>query len=292
MRDKKIISFKEFYLREDHHTGYFPTFKAGWEGAKKHGPKVAKGVGKAGWGATKLGAKGAWGATKLGAKGIAGAAKGLKKGFDKGARGLTNFAKNMDPGYKKQFDPMARGDDRDKLSTAKSTREVNRRFANWRDKWVTKKDGTSAEQKAWKDFTRSGAVHVPKKVFEAQNVPGLYAAFADAAVPKYDKFFEISATGVPLKLKMGQLLPLMILKSETGMQPAGIVDGKYRKEGTPWPKVFDRPGHYANQFIDSMKRYVDTGYTLQQAIKLASKNFNEAGLAILRRNKYLPWESL
>ena len=46
MRDKKIISFKEFYLRESHHTGYFPTFKAGWEGAKKHGPGIAKGAAK------------------------------------------------------------------------------------------------------------------------------------------------------------------------------------------------------------------------------------------------------
>ena len=61
MRDKKIISFKEFYLREDHHTGYFPTFKAGWEGTKNYAPKVLL---KAG---AKLGA----------AKGIAAKAKGI-----------------------------------------------------------------------------------------------------------------------------------------------------------------------------------------------------------------------
>ena len=193
----------------------------------------------------------------------------------------------MDPGYKKQFSSGVTPRE-SSLADAKTTREVNKRFADWRNKSITMKDGTAAEQKAIRDFTRSGAVDVPEQVFLSQDPGGLYNALG----PGSEKYFQMSpGTGEPMKLKLGQVLPLMILKDKSDNW-VGIVDGKYVKEGTAWPKIFKRPGHYANQFIDSMKRYVDTGYELNQAINMAKKNFNQQGFDILRRNKYLPWESL
>ena len=95
MRDKKIISFKEFYLREDHHTGYFPTAKAGYEGIKKYGPGMVKGA-----------AKGIGGAAKLGAKGLTGLAKGAlgtAKAVGKGVKAGANFAKVWPLGINRNF---------------------------------------------------------------------------------------------------------------------------------------------------------------------------------------------
>ena len=290
MRDKKIISFKEFYLREDHHTGYFPTFKAGREGTKNYAPKVAK----AGLGAAKGTAKAGWGATKQVGKGIKGAARGTKRGFDKIARGLTNFGKSMAPEYKNQFSA------RDK--PAGNTLADSKTTAKWRDKNITKKDGTPAEAKTLKDFMMSGALNVPADVFKSQDVPGLIEAFKEdykkrggkieaGVKPPYLKYFKMSpGTGMPVNLKLGQVLPLMVLMD--GGNVTGIVDGKYTKEGQAWPKVFARPGHYANQFVDSMKRYFDTGYNADRSVQMAQKNFNQDGINILRKNRYLPWESL
>ena len=288
MRDKKIISFKEFYLRESHHTGYFPTFKAGWEGAKKHGPGIAKGAAKGAWGATKLGAKGIGGAAKLGAKGIGGAAKlGAKA-----ATGLTNFAKSMAPEYNKQFSVGAPRKGEGGVSDSKSSREAAKRFAEWRNKNITSKDRTPAEQKTFKDFKDSEAIEVPLSVFTSQDTKGLRKAFDKAGYDYISKghFDTTGGTGVLDKLKIGQELPLMVLTD--GGIAVGIVDGKYRKESSAWPKIFNRPGHYANQVVDSMKRYFDTGYKKKQSIDMSEKNFNPNGLAILRSNKYLPWESL
>ena len=137
MRDKKIISFKEFYLRESHHTGYFPTFKAGWEGAKKHGPGIAN-----------LGAKMIAGTAKGLAKGAWGTAKGLAKGAKAGA----NFAKSMAPDYKPQFSVGAPRKGDGGVSDSKSSREAAKRFAEWRNKNITAKDRTPAEQKTFKDL--------------------------------------------------------------------------------------------------------------------------------------------
>ena len=297
MRDKKIISFKEFYLREDHHTGYFPTFKAGWEGTKNYAPKVAK----AGLGAAKGTAKAGWGATKQVGKGIKGAARGTKRGFDKIARGLTNFGKSMAPEYKNQFSAGAKPAG-NTLADSKTTQEAATTIAKWRDKNITKKDGTPAEAKTLKDFMMSAALRVPADVFKSQDVPGLIEAFKEdykkyggkieaGVKPPYLKYFKISpGTGLPVNLKLGQVLPLMVLMD--GGNVTGIVDGKYTKEGQAWPKVFARPGHYANQFVDSMKRYFDTGYNADRSVQMAQKNFNQDGINILRKNRYLPWESL
>ena len=301
MRDKKIISFKEFYLREDHHTGYFPTFKAGYEGIKKHGPGIVKGGAKLGAKGIAGAAKGIAGGTKGLAKGAVGAARGTKRGFDKIARGLTNFGKSMAPEYKNQFSA------RDKpagntLADSKTTQEAATTIAKWRDKNITKKDGTPAEAKTLKDFMMSGALNVPADVFKSQNTTGLIQAFEDdykkrggkieaGVKPPYLKYFKMSpGTGMPVNLKLGQVLPLMVLMD--GGNVTGIVDGKYTKEGQAWPKVFARPGHYANQFVDSMKRYFDTGYNADRSVQMAQKNFNQDGINILRKNRYLPWESL
>ena len=301
MRDKKIISFKEFYLREDHHTGYFPTFKAGYEGIKKHGPGIVKGGAKLGAKGIAGAAKGIAGGTKGLAKGAVGAARGTKRGFDKIARGLTNFGKSMAPEYKNQFSA------RDKpagntLADSKTTQEAATTIAKWRDKNITKKDGTPAEAKTLKDFMMSAALRVPADVFKSQDVPGLIEAFKEdykkrggkieaGVKPPYLKYFKISpGTGLPVNLKLGQVLPLMVLMD--GGNVTGIVDGKYTKEGQAWPKVFARPGHYANQFVDSMKRYFDTGYNADRSVQMAQKNFNQDGINILRKNRYLPWESL
>ena len=277
MRDKKIISFKEFYLREDHHTGYFPTL-----------PGIAKGAAKGAWGAAKLGAKGVGGAAKLGAK----AARGLYKGAESAAKGAVNFAKSMDPGYKKQFSVGAPIKGAGGLSDSKSTREAARRFAEWREKNITAKDGKTEEAKTFEDFKKS-AIEVPENIFKSQNLPGMVNSLRGKVdLDEIFEFFTDPTTGeqVPTKLRIGQELPLMVLMA--GDAPVGIVDGKYKREGTAWPKIFGRPGHYANQVVDSMKRYFDTGYKKNQSVDMASKNFNQDGLAILRRNKYLPWESL
>ncbi len=155
MRDKKIISFKEFYLREDHHTGYFPTFKAGYEGIKKHGPGIVKGGAKLGAKGIAGAAKGIAGGTKGLAKGAVGAARGTKRGFDKIARGLTNFGKSMAPEYKNQFSAGAKPAG-NTLADSKTTQEAATTIAKWRDKHITKKDGTPAEAKTLKDFIVKG----------------------------------------------------------------------------------------------------------------------------------------
>jgi len=289
MRDKKIISFKEFYLRESHHTGYFPTFKAGWEGAKKHGPGIAKGAAKGIGGIAKGAAKGIGGAAKLGAKGAWGATKGLYKGAKAGA----NFAKSMAPGYKPQFSVGAPRKGEGGVSDSKSTREAARRFAEWRNKNITAKDGKTEEAKTFEDFKKS-AIHIPENIFKNQNLPGMVKALTGKV--DLDEIFDfvnhptVKGVQVPTKLKIGGELPLMVLMA--GDAPVGVVDGKYRRGTEAFPKIFNRPGHYANQVVDSMKRYFDTGYKKKQSIDMSSKNFNQDGLAILRRNKYLPWESL
>ena len=284
MRDKKIISFKEFYLREDHHTGYFPTAKAGYEGIKKYGPGMVKGA-----------AKGIGGAAKLGAKGLTGLAKGAlgtAKAVGKGVKAGANFAKSMAPGYKPQFSVGAPRKGEGGVSDSKSSREAAKRFAEWRNKNITSKDRTPAEQKTFKDFKDSGAIEVPLSVFTSQSGLGLRKAFDKAGYDYKSKghFDTTGGTGIPDKLKIGQVLPLMVLTD--GGIAVGIVDGKYRRAGTAWPKIFNRPGHYANQVVDSMKRYFDTGYKKKQSIDMSEKNFNPNGLAILRSNKYLPWENL
>ena len=294
MRDKKIISFKEFYLREDHHTGYFPTAKAGYEGIKKYGPGMVKGA-----------AKGIGGAAKLGAKGLTGLAKGAlgtAKAVGKGVKAGANFAKSMAPGYKPQFSVGAPTGNEGGLSDSKSTRDAARQFAEWRNKNITAKDGKPVETNTLEDFKKS-AISIPEDIFRSQNIPGMVNQLKGKVdVSNLFEFSKVlkdkSGNWLPTKLKIGQELPLMVLtiggtpdKPETGTA-VGIVDGKYRREGTAWPKIFSRPGHYANQVVDSMKRYFDTGYKKNQSVDMASKNFNPGGLAILRRNKYLPWENL
>ena len=230
------------------------------------------------------------GGTKGLAKGAVGAARGTKRGFDKIARGLTNFGKSMAPEYKNQFSAGAKPAG-NTLADSKTSQEAATTIAKWRDKHITKKDGTPAEAKTLKDFIMSGAVNVPADVFKSQNADGLIQAFEEdykkrggkieaGVKPPYLKYFKMSpGTGLPVNLKLGQELPLMVLMD--GGTVTGIVDGKYTREGQAWPKVFARPGHCANQFVDSMKRYFDTGYNADRSVQMAQKNFNQDGICLL-----------
>lgn len=255
-----MINFREFYnfvseKREE--AGYFPTVK-----------KYLSPRGRDGWQ-------------------IPGALKSV-------AKGLQGMGSDYNPIFKQHEKDPFRPKSTTDIYSAKTVSEQRKLLAEWRKENITSKDNSAEETRLKDQLMQDDDV---LKIYASDYTPERLRPQLEQIIkiqPELKSEIDIDTLFTKKKVKEADgtikdtyslnprsSLPFMVLVDAAGRFD-GIVDGKYKASaGAALPKEFDRPGHYANQVIDSIDTYMGRGYSIDEAKNIARSRFNPKGQGYL-----------
>jgi hypothetical protein len=199
--------------------------------------------------------------------------------------GLKSMADDGKTGYQ----PVFKKHESDKSSNiydAKTVSEQRKLLAKWRDQNITSKDGNRQEKELKNRLVQDDSViRIYSSAYDSDNLGKSLKMVSkerpDLISPADFKKMFVTKDGKH-KLKERAHLPFMVVVSDTDATDVeGIVDGMYRSAAGQLPKIFDRPGHYANQVIDSIDVYMQRGYGIEEAKSMARKKYSPKGMDYL-----------